>query len=90
MRNGEPPIDYGDDGLLPAADYYNKIFSFLAISHHDADLNHFKHTLGEALLHRPHAFVTPLEAPAGELLSDDGFGSLSSWEFDVIGSLLRD
>jgi hypothetical protein len=41
------------------------------LSHHDAALNHLKPTLDEALPHRPYAYVTPLEASAGDLPAKD-------------------
>jgi hypothetical protein len=87
--DNEPPTGSGDGSLLPADDYYNNIFILPTISHHDATLNHLKPTLSKALPHWPHASVTPLEASAGELLSGDGFGIMSSRDFDVIGSFTK-
>lgn len=85
----EPPTDSKDVGLLPASDSFINIFGSPVLSHYDAALNHLKPTLDETLPHRPHAFVTPLEASNDDLPSGEVHVFECSRDLDVIGSVLR-
>ncbi|CAN6253585.1 unnamed protein product [Urochloa humidicola] len=86
--SSEPPTGSGDVVLLPAGDVLHQIFGSPVMSRHNNLLIHFKPSHSEALPHRPHASVTPLEASAGDLLDDAVV--MFFRDFDVFGSFLRD